>query len=315
MAITLINMGKDKKERKDREAIVNLLLDAGADISSESCNGTPLALACNIESNHAMRLRLARRILDLGADPNQICSNEMGIQTTPLILVSSKERGCYSESDCLDMMKMLLEFGADPGIVVSLPDRETCTVIHTVVSRRQAQVLECLLSTEKGRAAVDVPRRDFQPTLPGEKSGDGETALIMAVAGPDLNKYKANRECAVLLLKAGANPEIKDSQGISAALWLKDPQKHRELGKLVKKARRQGPSFWDSEEVKAFIGGDDGRRHCPQCLVWSDQKREFVGQKSSGFQRCSRCQKQWYCSRDCQVKHWKTHKKDCRPVA
>jgi MYND finger len=30
---------------------------------------------------------------------------------------------------------------------------------------------------------------------------------------------------------------------------------------------------------------------------------------------CSRCKKQSYCSRDCQSKHWKVHKQDCKPVA
>lgn len=29
-------------------------------------------------------------------------------------------------------------------------------------------------------------------------------------------------------------------------------------------------------------------------------------------QRCSRCKKIYYCSRDCQAKDWKFHKKDCK---
>jgi len=27
--------------------------------------------------------------------------------------------------------------------------------------------------------------------------------------------------------------------------------------------------------------------------------------------RCSKCRQTWYCSRDCQVEHWKTHKVNC----
>lgn len=28
-------------------------------------------------------------------------------------------------------------------------------------------------------------------------------------------------------------------------------------------------------------------------------------------QRCSRCKNSWYCSRECQIKQWKGHKKIC----
>uniref|UniRef100_A0A1A8J3F8 Zinc finger MYND domain-containing protein 10 n=2 Tax=Nothobranchius kuhntae TaxID=321403 RepID=A0A1A8J3F8_NOTKU len=31
--------------------------------------------------------------------------------------------------------------------------------------------------------------------------------------------------------------------------------------------------------------------------------------------RCSRCQKEWYCHRECQVKHWEKHKKACQLMA
>jgi hypothetical protein len=27
--------------------------------------------------------------------------------------------------------------------------------------------------------------------------------------------------------------------------------------------------------------------------------------------KCSRCQSEWYCRRECQVKHWPKHKKAC----
>ena len=33
-----------------------------------------------------------------------------------------------------------------------------------------------------------------------------------------------------------------------------------------------------------------------------------------GRSKCSRCKAVWYCSRECQVKHWATHKTSCRDM-
>merc|ERR1712070_206586 len=33
--------------------------------------------------------------------------------------------------------------------------------------------------------------------------------------------------------------------------------------------------------------------------------------RADASERCSRCKQEWYCSRECQVKHWKQHKAIC----
>jgi len=38
------------------------------------------------------------------------------------------------------------------------------------------------------------------------------------------------------------------------------------------------------------------------------------GLVSGKMKRCA-CKKMWYCDRDCQKRHWKTHKKECRCAA
>nr|XP_032655206.1 zinc finger MYND domain-containing protein 10-like [Chelonoidis abingdonii] len=36
---------------------------------------------------------------------------------------------------------------------------------------------------------------------------------------------------------------------------------------------------------------------------------------SEATKRCSRCQNEWYCKRECQVRHWQKHKKACNLMA
>jgi hypothetical protein len=51
-------------------------------------------------------------------------------------------------------------------------------------------------------------------------------------------------------------------------------------------------------------------RACSSCGVQADEE-------SGGgvrLRRCTSCQKQWYCSRECQKKDWKRHRTECRPL-
>ena len=37
-----------------------------------------------------------------------------------------------------------------------------------------------------------------------------------------------------------------------------------------------------------------------------------IGCSNAATLRCSRCKNIWYCSKECQKKHWSTHKKQCK---
>jgi hypothetical protein len=47
------------------------------------------------------------------------------------------------------------------------------------------------------------------------------------------------------------------------------------------------------------------RGYCSHCCV-----RE-IGGKSCRLKKCSQCEKEFYCSRDCQLAHWILHRSDC----
>ena len=38
------------------------------------------------------------------------------------------------------------------------------------------------------------------------------------------------------------------------------------------------------------------------------------GKKSNTLKKCMACKCVWYCDKECQNKHWKEHKKECRPI-
>ncbi|XP_028679864.1 zinc finger MYND domain-containing protein 10 [Erpetoichthys calabaricus] len=46
-----------------------------------------------------------------------------------------------------------------------------------------------------------------------------------------------------------------------------------------------------------------------ETLIPEKPKCGFCGSEAS--KRCSRCQTEWYCGRECQVKHWQKHKQAC----
>jgi len=313
MAVMLI------EQVKNGEEIFNFLVESGADVNSNSIKGTPLALATLIKSDHNLRMRVCRKLLEKGADPNVIMNStppRLGGPTESTVLagVACREVGNYTEANRLELLKLLLDFGADPGQELTLKYAgryERCTPIHNVASRRQAEVMRLLLSTGKGKAAVDIAHREW---IPADSHDDGETALTMVV-GRDLCECQANRDIAVQLLAAGANPDIKNAAGISPSMWLNDPDpEHAELKRLVKKSKGKGSSFWDlnSPEIKAFIeSGVDSIHQCAQCLIWSDQLGGFAA--NTKFSRCSKCKRTHYCTKQCQQKHWKQHKKVCQP--
>ncbi|KAJ7998429.1 hypothetical protein DPEC_G00204840 [Dallia pectoralis] len=50
-----------------------------------------------------------------------------------------------------------------------------------------------------------------------------------------------------------------------------------------------------------------------ECLIPEKPKCGVCG--AEAFKRCSRCQGEWYCRRECQVKHWPKHKVACQLMA
>ena len=53
----------------------------------------------------------------------------------------------------------------------------------------------------------------------------------------------------------------------------------------------------------------------PSCACCSFQEDKNVFEKLVQLKKCSRCKKVYYCGRECQKLHWKTHKEECTKAA
>ncbi|KAK2563462.1 Zinc finger MYND domain-containing protein 10 [Acropora cervicornis] len=87
-------------------------------------------------------------------------------------------------------------------------------------------------------------------------------------------------------------------------------------GKWEKIAKYQKRAYFSpsAEDVKkqAKTWADTYNLDMLEELASEPPKCATCGQ--SATKRCSRCQTEWYCSRECQVKHWSKHKPACNLV-
>ena len=100
--------------KKDKQEMVKLLLDNGADVNVQSTDkhffegGTPLTLALALE-----KMDMVKHLLDNGADPNVECKEASSNRRdkrggTPLIYAVALQE--------FDMVELLLEKGANPNL-------------------------------------------------------------------------------------------------------------------------------------------------------------------------------------------------------
>ena len=150
----------------------------------------------------------------------------------------------------------------------------------------------------------------------------GNTPLMQAA------KYK-HVKCVELLLRAGANPKAKTIQGLNALGLTDDPNIIRMLEEAGCLAD-SNDSYFQSLLMSKGSAETSKNSSSLQDLLWNPNPaptdetifKELASFSTSlGFchrcgkeakSKCSRCNKSFYCSRECQRSDWSDHKKACK---
>lgn len=295
-----------------RMDIIKSLLDAGIKTEAgDNPRTNPLIFA--FTEAVPDKLEVIRLLLKYGADPGPAQRSANGTVFSPLTCVCSDIKPFLAcEEERVAVAQALLKGGADPGVLIE----SECTVknlLHMIPTMfALPSLLELILASEDNSGIV---HNKVQYIRGRAFIDNGFTPLHSLVYYAKKNlRHAAIRKCAVVLLKAGADPFATDGKGVTVMGHLQGQKtkSSQELQYLVMKAWKKGPSFWESDEVNEFIADGKRVRRCACCAVPSYFLRRFGLPNPTSLKTCSKCTVTYYCSRNCQRVHWKRHEKVCK---
>jgi ankyrin repeat protein len=279
---------------------------AALNVSHSRVKFTPLMAACQRTD-----LNVVSFLLEMGAEVN--CDGSHGL--TPLMLaldgMSDPHRDKTGHLQAAVVAMYLLKSGAQVDYVSS----STFTALWRACMKRQGDQIKLLMMAN--------PNVNF--------SCFGMSALYAIVYSEDEKPHQcknghhhhmvpqtSKEECIKLLLEANnrkdesarLNVNSIDVDGSETPLKKAVESGLKGVAILLlengadPKLPTKGKSAYD---LIVELGDED--------LLNAVKKAEGCStcKKKGSLMRCSRCHKAWYCSRDCQVKDWTSHKTSCKP--
>ena len=302
------------------QEVEKLLAHEKTDVNQAKFTGfTPLIMACQRRSNHqVVRLLLASQNINpncvaMGGGEGDDASWDQGV--FPL-------RRAAQDGD-VRLVSMLLEH---PLTNVNMrPPKVGVTALVCAVENRHEDVVTLLCR----HATINVRKRFYVRGGKGKKG----TPLYMAA-------QHGHAGCCQILLEHGAAPDLYTRCTALKHSPLETATVHGAVGtvKLLKEAMEKytegggadaehgGKGEESSDEYDEYEEGYDTsifeqnmieRLHletmkisnnCSNCSL----KHSSFETEVPPFKKCSKCQRVYYCSRECQIKHWKRkHKQEC----
>lgn len=207
---------------------VQQLLSQGANVNIETEHGHT-ALFYAVDASH---LKIIERLIQAGAN-----INHQDKENKNTVLFEAVEN--LRETERLDIIRLLLQSGADPNIHCHWED----TALHQAAWYGEPECIKILLEYN-----ADVNARGIRKETPLMKAGKKECAALLLAAGATINETakdgwtalmhaasSGNAEVLEFLLQNGANPDVMDSYFKMSAMQWAISHSHIECVKILLK--------------------------------------------------------------------------------
>mmetsp|Transcript_12145 Transcript_12145/g.14126 ORF Transcript_12145/g.14126 Transcript_12145/m.14126 type:complete len:578 (+) Transcript_12145:128-1861(+) len=340
------------KGEQTRQILRNLFSE-GADLDSYICfrGFSPFAFACATGNVSVVKQMLLATKFDSIERKNLLERRETGMRYPPIILTVAlyKSRNHVamrlhlpeSEMDHLSVFKLLLKYGATPDS----RDVTGKTIIHyaagSMAQDVTLQMADYCIDASKSSAYVgqkvtlrELSKDSFnglEGTLGGYLADTGRRQVFLKDSGKELSLQPKNIfRCDTLCIEKCVYDESRNlvddqdrmgmtslmevymSNRIDVAKYL--TEKHnanidiQDRGNIsVRKMAYQNGNMV-SDMAKLF------RKHGTKQSMDKRNTCILCGKCNDTLSTCSRCKSVTYCSVECQKKHWKEHKKTCKPL-
>jgi len=263
--------------------ILDFLLKHGGDKILQTVDSrdlTPLTVAADKDRKDIVKFL----VKDWQVDINYLS------EVNPLLMAVQK--------DHIDMVQLLIDLGADVNVV---QPRMKCYPLHLAASNNFLDIVDLLL---KNGAIVDCcdPR--------------GYTPLFMASS-------EGYVSCVSSLIKAHADVNHRSMDDYTTAIYHAATANRTEIVRLLLDHDADPLSTRDEHNhTLAEIAQQKGNTNLANLLeLWvstpPDQRHKICASCNKyveAAKRCGKCKSIWYCSQECQRKHWPKHKANCHQV-
>ena len=207
---------------------------------------------------------------------------------------------------CDDVCKHVIQLGA----YVNVQNMHGCNPLFYASSKEHLSTVKLLLSlgADYNCTSTFSGGTPFNPNpivLFGKKSEDSATRIEIKNV---INEHIKSREEA---MTNSAHLEAL----VSTSFEGRDMIERRLMSIPTLHGNKSGIGYWglpegdntvhfkectESDNIISFVTTNK-TKWCRECLKLSDET----------LNRCAKCKNIWYCSRSCQEKHWRSHKKRC----
>lgn len=276
----------DRRETSFRLSPLLFIVSAGKNVLTFDANHREVAkLLLKAGANPDAKDALGKTVCHYGAGAY---ASQMTLDVVDMCIEASKSSDFYGKDVELHGLKKV-EMNGCLGVVGGYDPDTQRRAVYLTDAEREVWVKPVNIRLVQSRE--DTDQRNEKPILCDVQDRLGSISLLEVIMFDRVDVAK------FLLEKHQTSIYIKDLDGVSASKMSCGPGiLTSEVAKMVMKSSvSHGKKNRDAKKQATKLS-------CAGC--------DKVLDTSEGM-RCARCKTAIYCSRDCQVSHWKEHKPEC----